>query len=113
LQQVIVNLAMNAIQALAAAGAGKGRILITVHVVADAPAPGVVMCRVEDNGRGIRQDHLKHLFNRFFTTSDSGMGMGLAICRTIIEAHGGRIAVDNESLLGGARFCFTLPAAPG
>jgi signal transduction histidine kinase len=112
LQQVIVNLAINAIQALAAIGAGKGRILITVHAVADAPAPGAVMCQVEDNGRGIRQDHLKRLFNRFFTTSESGMGMGLAICRTIIEAHGGRIAVDNESRLGGARFCFTLPAAP-
>jgi signal transduction histidine kinase len=115
LQQVIVNLAMNAIQALTRIGARNGRVLITVRAVAQpaapAGAPQAVACRVEDSGRGIREDDLKRLFNRFFTTSESGMGMGLAICRTIIEAHGGRIEVDNESALGGACFCFTLPAA--
>jgi signal transduction histidine kinase len=106
LQQVIVNLMVNAMQALTPLGMGKGRIAVTVVV----PTPGIVGCMIEDNGPGIRHDNFAMLFNRFFTTSEGGMGMGLAICRTIIEAHGGRIAVDNESTLGGARFTFTLPA---
>jgi signal transduction histidine kinase len=51
------------------------------------------------------------LFESFFTTKDSGMGMGLRICRSVIEAHGGRISADNDSSQGGARFFFTLPVA--
>ncbi|HEY3599461.1 MAG TPA: ATP-binding protein, partial [Paraburkholderia sp.] len=76
-----------------------------------AREPGTVECVIEDNGQGIKPENLSRLFNRFFTTSEGGMGMGLAICRTIIDAHGGRITADNDSALGGARFCFTLPAA--
>ncbi|MFC0576715.1 sensor histidine kinase [Paraburkholderia solisilvae] len=106
LQQVIVNLAVNAMQALAPLGSGNGKIALTVTV----PASGTVGCMVEDNGPGIPAENLAQLFNRFFTTSEGGMGLGLAICRTIIEAHGGRITADNESTLGGARFMFTLPA---
>jgi signal transduction histidine kinase len=106
LQQVIVNLMVNAMQAVVPLGIGHGKISLTVVL----PAPGMVGCVIEDNGPGIRQDNLALLFNRFFTTSEGGMGMGLAICRTIIEAHGGHIAADNESPLGGARFTFTLPA---
>jgi signal transduction histidine kinase len=54
---------------------------------------------------------MARLFDSFFTTKDSGMGMGLRICRSVIEAHGGRIGADNESSGGGARFHFTLPVA--
>jgi signal transduction histidine kinase len=107
LQQVIGNLAVNAVQALALLGVGKGKISISVS----AREPGTVECVIEDNGQGIKPENLSRLFNRFFTTSEGGMGMGLAICRTIIDAHGGRITADNDSALGGARFCFTLPAA--
>jgi signal transduction histidine kinase len=106
LQQVVVNLTVNAMQALASHGVRHGKVVLTIAVT----ATGQVSCTIEDNGPGIREDNLTLLFNRFFTTSEGGMGLGLAICRTIIEAHGGRIEADNESTLGGARFTFALPA---
>jgi signal transduction histidine kinase len=68
-------------------------------------------CSVEDSGPGIEPQHLARLFDSFFTTKETGMGMGLPICRSVIGAHGGRISADNESTLGGARLSFTLPAA--
>ena len=64
---------------------------------------------VRDSGPGFKPDEMKHLFDAFYTTKPSGMGMGLSICRSIIEAHGGRLwASPNE--LGGAVFQFTVPA---
>ena len=66
-------------------------------------------CSVEDSGPGIDLAHLPHLFDSFFTTKDSGIGLGLAISRSIIETHGGHIQADNDSALGGARFSFVLP----
>jgi signal transduction histidine kinase len=68
-----------------------------------------VCCNIEDSGPGIDPVHLPHLFDTFFTTKDAGMGMGLPISRSIIEAHGGYIRADNDSALGGARFSFVLP----
>jgi signal transduction histidine kinase len=70
-------------------------------------------CSVEDNGPGIAAEHVDRLFDSFFTTKDSGMGMGLPICRSIIEAHGGRIGAEGNCANGGARFWFTLPLFPG
>ena len=107
LQQVIVNLAVNAVQAIAQAGSTNRNIIIRT-VVHD---PATLRCSVEDSGPGIEPQHVTRLFDSFFTTKDGGMGMGLRICRSVIEAHGGRIAADNESSHGGARFYFTLPVA--
>jgi PAS domain S-box-containing protein len=107
LQQVIVNLAINAVQAMAQAGSIKRNI--SIRTVSHDPT--TLRCSVEDSGPGIEPHNVARLFDSFFTTKDSGMGMGLRICRSVIEAHGGRIAADNESLHGGARFYFTLPFA--
>jgi len=107
-QQVLVNLAVNAMQAIAQVGGrGERRALAIRTAVTDRSE---VSCIVEDSGPGIDVAHIDRLFDSFFTTKDGGMGMGLAICRSIIEAHGGRIVADNGSTLGGARFTFTLPA---
>ncbi len=105
LQQVVVNLVMNAIQAVAEGGTTR---IIGIRTV--QPGPETVVCTVEDSGPGIDAAHLPQLFDSFFTTKETGMGMGLPISRSIIEAHDGRIFADNKSALGGARFSFVLPA---
>jgi C4-dicarboxylate-specific signal transduction histidine kinase len=106
LQQVIVNLAVNAVQAIEEAGSTSRNIVI--RTVAQDSA---LRCSVEDSGPGIEPQHVTRLFDSFFTTKGGGMGMGLRICQSVIEAHGGRIAADNGSPHGGARFFFTLPVA--
>ncbi|WP_031357372.1 AAA family ATPase [Caballeronia sordidicola] len=106
-QQVIVNLAVNAMQAMEHAQSPERRIGIRTAM----SDPATLRCMVEDSGPGVAPEHLDYLFESFFTTKQDGMGMGLPICRSIIEAHGGRIAVDSESTLGGARFYFEIPAA--
>jgi PAS domain S-box-containing protein len=109
LQQVIVNLAMNAVQALTKSDAASISIAIRTQQI-DAEA---VCCIVEDSGPGIDAEHLPHLFDSFFTTKETGMGLGLPIVQSIIEAHNGRIRADNNSALGGARFIFDLPVMRG
>ncbi len=107
LQQVILNLVANGMEAINAVGKGPGRLLITTYNDSDQ-----VVVAVRDSGTGIDPDAEKQLFNTFFTTKADGMGMGLAICRSIIELHEGRIwAKDNVE--GGATFQFSLPAAQG
>jgi signal transduction histidine kinase len=106
LQQVIVNLSVNAVQAMTQSAVASRSICLRAQL-SDAQT---VCCIVEDSGPGIDPEHLPRLFDSFFTTKDTGMGMGLPICRSIIEAHGGQIRADNESTLGGARFSFALPA---
>jgi PAS domain S-box-containing protein len=106
LQQVFVNLTMNAIHAMAQIETTRRTLVIRTTL----SEPHILCCTLEDSGPGIKPDHLDHLFDSFFTTKDAGMGLGLAISRSIVEAHGGFIRGDNESACGGARFSFTLPA---
>lgn len=104
LQQVLINLIINAMDALSEVKRADRR----VTVGASNQGPGFVEVMVIDNGHGISEDKLDHVFDPFFTTKPHGMGMGLPISRTIIEAHGGRISVENAAN-GGAIFRFTLP----
>jgi PAS domain S-box-containing protein len=106
LQQVVVNLAINAAQAMAQSAAASRRISIRTSL----SDPQTVCCIIEDSGPGIDPADIPHLFDSFFTTKEAGMGMGLPISRSIIEAHAGHIRADNQSALGGARFSFALPA---
>jgi PAS domain S-box-containing protein len=106
LQQVIVNLAVNAMQAMAQADTNPREVRLTTAVTADHHN---VTIEVEDTGPGISSETLPRLFESFFTTKSTGMGMGLPICRSIIEAHGGGISVRNRDDGPGARFIIFLP----
>jgi PAS domain S-box-containing protein len=105
-QQVILNLIVNAIEAMA--GLDRPREL----VVAAGADSREVFVEVRDSGPGLDQESLSHLFSSFFTTKAAGMGMGLSISRSIVEAHGGQLrAIPNEPR--GAVFRFTLPLGNG
>ncbi|MGA1802857.1 PAS domain S-box protein [Rhizobium sp. HT1-10] len=104
LQQVIVNLAINAVQAISMSGSTRCEVL--VKTIEEGT---LVRCSVEDSGPGIPKESVDRIFQSFVTTKDGGMGMGLPISRSIIEAHEGRLTADNGSSLGGARFSFVLP----
>lgn len=106
LQQVIVNLLLNAVQALAQGDEPKGRIDVNTANGAN----GAVVFTIGDDGPGITDENLDRLFDSFFTTKDDGMGIGLAICQSIIAAHGGTIGASNHPA-GGALFRLSLPAA--
>lgn len=103
-QQIFVNLLVNAAQAMAGSRGPKD-ITIAIHRVASAVAVDVV-----DTGPGIEPERRAHIFEPFHSTKVGGMGMGLAICRNLIDAHGGEIWVDSAPG-GGAAFHFTLPLA--
>lgn len=105
LQQVVVNLMVNARQAMVEHG---GRRLLTV--TASRASPTEVAIAVRDSGPGIAPQNSERLFAPFFTTKPDGMGMGLAICRTIAEAHGGRLMAESPPG-GGAIFSLILPAS--
>ncbi|HEX6136781.1 MAG TPA: MASE1 domain-containing protein [Casimicrobiaceae bacterium] len=104
IEAVLHNLLANAVDALK--GKADGRI---VRVVAARDAPGFVRIAVEDNGPGIASDIAASLFDPFITTKPKGMGLGLAISRSIVDAHGGRLW--HEPRNPGSAFCFTIPAA--
>jgi len=104
IQQVLVNLFRNALEAMAQSQ--KRELIATNSKVAD----DMIEIEVSDTGMGFQDDVLPNLFQTFFTTKETGMGVGLSISRSIIEAHGGRMWAENNAA-GGATFRFTLPAA--
>jgi signal transduction histidine kinase len=108
LQQVILNLIMNAVEAMSTMGDGEREI--SISTIKDAS--NSLSVSVRDSGPGLDPKTIDRMFDAFFTTKSKGMGMGLAICHSIIENHGGRFwAGANEPR--GAVFQFTLPLAPG
>jgi signal transduction histidine kinase len=104
LQQVIINLVMNGIEAMQSV-TDRPREL---SVRSGQDESGQALISVADCGVGIAAENVDRLFNPFFTTKSGGMGMGLSICRSIIEAHGGRLWAT-ANIAHGATFEFTLP----
>ena len=104
LQQVLLNLIMNAMDAMRMIS-DRTKVL---SIRTEEHAAGTITVFVQDSGAGIDPDNLSRIFETFFTTKREGIGMGLTISRSIIEAHGGRLwAVANDG--PGSTFCFTLP----
>ena len=105
LQQVILNLAMNAIEAMSGTHEGPRRLCVR----AEQHSVDGVLIQVADSGQGLASETARRVFEPFFTTKPHGMGMGLSICRSIVEAHGGKLSASpNEPR--GTVFAFTLPA---
>jgi signal transduction histidine kinase len=105
-EQVIFNLVTNAIEAMSSIAADS-RIL---RLRSEATESGECIVAIEDSGPGIEPERLKRIFEPFFTSKSKGMGMGLSICRSITEAHGGRLWVAGNTPRG-AVFQFVLPVA--
>jgi PAS domain S-box-containing protein len=105
LQQIVLNLAMNAVEAMSDASMGSRHLLISTVV----DQSGGVLVTVKDSGPGLNPGSLERLFDPFYTTKSGGMGMGLSICRSIVEAHGGRVWAT-ANVPQGASFHFSLPA---
>jgi C4-dicarboxylate-specific signal transduction histidine kinase len=104
LHQVILNLVMNAVEAVRAVSPGSRELSISTSEA----EPGRVLVAVGDSGPGLPQANPEQIFDAFYTTKPSGLGMGLSICRSIVDAHGGRLwAVSNQPR--GAIFYMTLP----
>jgi signal transduction histidine kinase len=101
---VILNLVMNAIEAMSEVEEGTRELLISTSEV----EPGSVFVAVSDTGPGLPQANPERIFDAFYTTKASGLGMGLSICRSIVEAHSGRLwATPNQP--HGTVFSITLP----
>jgi signal transduction histidine kinase len=105
IQQVLLNLIMNALDAVQACPPAERRIIISTRSLNGASAE----VTVRDFGSGLPKDRPDKVFDHFFSTKQTGMGMGLTIVRSIIETHGGKISAENAPDRG-ARFFFHLPA---
>jgi C4-dicarboxylate-specific signal transduction histidine kinase len=105
LQQVLLNLLLNGMDAMQGLTNLDRQLIVHAREIAD----GSLEVAVADCGTGIQGDKVSEVFEPFFTTKPEGLGMGLAISRTIIEAHGGTIRAENNARRG-ATFTFTLPA---
>jgi signal transduction histidine kinase len=106
LQQVLLNLIMNAVQAMGAVTDRKRELTVSVALA----EPGSVQVGVADTGPGLDPTIAPRIFEHFFTTKSDGLGMGLSICRSIVEAHGGHLWVSPRAPHGTA-FHFTIPIA--
>jgi len=107
LQQVILNLMLNAFSAMSGTGLDDSRCLVVrTHSIDESN----VLVEVQDSGVGIAAEDLESIFDPFITTKPDGLGMGLSICRSIVERHGGKISAANNPDCG-ATFSITLPAA--
>jgi Signal transduction histidine kinase regulating C4-dicarboxylate transport system len=104
LQQVLLNLIVNACEAMSASPPGQRRLTIGTRMVEEGRS---IECSVADHGCGIRAGQAERIFQPFVTTKKQGLGLGLAICRSIIEAHGGRLWAENARDHSGAVFRFT------
>jgi len=104
LQQVILNVIINAVEAMSGVSEGSRELLIGTG----QDASGGVLVTVQDSGPGLNLESVDRLFDAFYTTKPGGMGMGLSICRSIVEAHGGRIWASITAGPG-AIVQFTLP----
>jgi two-component system sensor kinase FixL len=104
IQQVLLNLILNGMDALHGTRLEERRVDVTARV----DGAQLIEIAVGDTGHGIPDDVLASIFDPFFTTKPNGMGIGLAISRTIVEAHSGRLWAENRNG-GGAAFRFTLP----
>lgn len=107
LQQVVLNLIMNAVEAMSGSATGASRLTVRAEI-----RDGEAIVSVADTGPGLGTDDPDRLFEAFTTTKTEGIGMGLSICRSIIEAHNGRIWAANNGPRGSV-FSFTLPLAEG
>ncbi len=105
IQQVLINLVLNAMDAVADLPEARRTVVVSV----ESGAGGIAIA-VRDRGHGIAPEHLPKLFDSFFSTKRKGMGLGLSIARTLVEAHGGRIRAENGPGEG-AVFQVELPAA--
>ena len=105
IQQAVINLALNAMEAMSDAQVQPRRVSVSIE-----PTTGWIAIAVRDRGPGIAPGQMAQLFDPFFTTKRSGMGLGLSIVRTLVEAHGGRVRAENRAS-GGAVFHVELPAA--
>ena len=108
IQQVLINLLTNAFDAMDNVPSDRRR----VQIATEHNGNGTVCVRVRDYGTGIPDSARERLFEQFFTTKSDGLGMGLAIVRSIVEAHGGKVRVENVDG-GGAGFYVHLPASNG
>ena len=106
LQQVVLNLVLNGLEAMGEPHAGPRNLIIRTA----GNGSSIVAVAIADSGPGIEADHEEKIFQALYTTKVDGLGMGLAIARSIVEAHGGRL-VERNNPSGGATFSFTLPIA--
>jgi len=107
LEQLLLNVVKNAVEAIRGAGINDGRVTINAHAGENAD----VLVTVVDNGPGMPPETMPRVFEPFFTTKSEGLGMGLAISRSIAEAHGGRLWADSAEC-GGTTINVTIPTEP-